>query len=77
MFRYLVPLDSELDELSYFNCTFTGLSSMTIPMYIAESAPAMLRGRLVTMNNLFITAGQLVASIIDGLFSGNKENGWR
>ncbi|XP_038069669.1 proton myo-inositol cotransporter-like [Patiria miniata] len=46
-----------------------GLASMTVPMYIAEAAPAHLRGRLVTINNLFITGGQFVASVIDGSLS--------
>ncbi|XP_052779061.1 proton myo-inositol cotransporter-like [Mya arenaria] len=54
-----------------------GLASMTVPVYIAECAPPHLRGRLVTMNNLFITGGQCIASIVDGLFSYDKENGWR
>ncbi|XP_077988286.1 proton myo-inositol cotransporter-like [Glandiceps talaboti] len=54
-----------------------GLASMTVPMYIAESAPAHLRGRLVTVNNMFITGGQCIASIVDGAFSYDKENGWR
>ncbi|ELU00716.1 hypothetical protein CAPTEDRAFT_175747 [Capitella teleta] len=54
-----------------------GLSSMAIPMYIAENAPCHLRGRLVTMNNIFITGGQLIASLIDGAFSYDKINGWR
>ncbi|XP_054750905.1 proton myo-inositol cotransporter-like isoform X2 [Lytechinus pictus] len=46
-----------------------GLASMTVPMYIAEVAPVHVRGRLVTINNLFITGGQFVASVIDGAFS--------
>ena len=50
---------------------------MTVPVYIAECAPRHLRGRLVTLNNLFITGGQFVASAIDGAFSYDKENGWR
>ena len=50
---------------------------MTVPMYIAECAPRHLRGRLVTLNNLFITGGQFIASAIDGAFSYDKENGWR
>ncbi|XP_033126179.1 proton myo-inositol cotransporter-like isoform X2 [Anneissia japonica] len=54
-----------------------GLASMTVPMYIAEASPSHVRGRLVTVNNLFITGGQLVASIVDGLFSENADNGWR
>ncbi len=50
---------------------------MTVPMYIAESAPSHLRGRLVTLNNCFITGGQFIASLVDGAFSFDKENGWR
>ena len=56
---------------------FTGLASMTVPMYIAESAPPTMRGRLVTFNNIFITGGQFVAGIVDGAFSYDKTNGWR
>ncbi|CAH1782788.1 unnamed protein product [Owenia fusiformis] len=54
-----------------------GLSSMTIPMYIAESAPYEMRGRLVVINNMFITGGQFVASCIDGAFSYDHTDGWR
>lgn len=54
-----------------------GMASMTVPVYIAESAPLHMRGRLVTLNNLFITGGQCVASVVDGAFSYDKEHGWR
>ncbi|KAI0234397.1 Proton myo-inositol cotransporter [Lamellibrachia satsuma] len=54
-----------------------GLASTTVPMYIAESAPADHRGQLVTLNNIFITGGQFVASIVDGIFSYDSKNGWR
>ena len=50
---------------------------MTVPMYIAESAPPDMRGRLVTFNNLFITGGQFAAGVVDGVFSYDKTNGWR
>lgn len=50
---------------------------MTVPVYIAESAPLHMRGRLVTINNMFITGGQFVASIVDGAFSYIKPGGWR
>ena len=50
---------------------------MTVPMYIAESAPADMRGLLVTLNNVFITGGQVVASVVDGAFSYDEDNGWR
>ena len=54
-----------------------GLASMTVPMYIAECAPFHLRGRMVTLNNVFITFGQVVAAVIAGIFSYDKDNGWR
>ncbi|BFZ09061.1 hypothetical protein BsWGS_12100 [Bradybaena similaris] len=54
-----------------------GFASMTVPVYIAESAPLYLRGRLVTINAGFITGGSLVASLVDGAFSYMKHDGWR
>nr|XP_013801980.1 PREDICTED: proton myo-inositol cotransporter-like [Apteryx mantelli mantelli] len=50
---------------------------MTVPVYIAEVAPPHLRGRLVTINTLFITGGQFFASVVDGLFSYLAKDGWR
>lgn len=49
---------------------------MTIPMYIAESAPAESRGRLVSVNIVMVAGGQFVSNLIAGLFSFN-DNGWR
>ena len=55
-----------------------GLAAMAVPMYIAESALARLRGKLVVMNNMFITGGQFVATILDGAFSSLSDRiGWR
>lgn len=54
-----------------------GLASSTVPMYIAECAPSHQRGKLVTVNNLFITGGQFIASIVAGIFSRDYETGWR
>nr|CAD7448800.1 unnamed protein product [Timema bartmani] len=53
-----------------------GVVSMVVPVYIAESALPEDRGRLVTINNIFITAGQFIASVVCGLFS-NVPDGWR
>ncbi|XP_015784389.1 proton myo-inositol cotransporter isoform X1 [Tetranychus urticae] len=46
-----------------------GLASMVGPMYIAEVAPSNIRGSLVTLNNLFITGGQFIASVTAGCLS--------
>ncbi|CAM2098544.1 proton myo-inositol cotransporter [Caretta caretta] len=54
-----------------------GVASMTVPVYIAEVAPPHLRGRLVTINTLFITGGQFFASVVDGAFSYLSKDGWR
>ncbi|XP_066490233.1 proton myo-inositol cotransporter [Tiliqua scincoides] len=54
-----------------------GIASMTVPVYIAEVAPPHLRGRLVTINTLFITGGQFFASVVDGAFSYLPKGGWR
>lgn len=54
-----------------------GMASTVVPMYIAELAPSNIRGSLVTMNNLFITIGQMSAAITAGALSYDHENGWR
>lgn len=56
---------------------FAGIASMTVPVYIAEVSPPNLRGRLVTINTLFITGGQFFASVVDGAFSYLQKDGWR
>lgn len=53
-----------------------GVGSCAVPMYIVELAPAELRGRLVTVQSLFITGGQVVAYLIGWIFSPYP-HGWR
>lgn len=48
-----------------------------LPRYISELSPSHLRGRLVTINSLFITGGQVVAYIAGWLLSGIESTGWR
>lgn len=56
-----------------------GAGSFVAPLYIAELAPAKFRGRLITLNVLFITIGQVVAYIVGWAFTqwGNEGTGWR
>lgn len=54
-----------------------GLASPVSPVYIAEVAPADIRGRLVTLNQLAITFGMLTAYAIGWLFAGLGSAGWR
>lgn len=53
-----------------------GLASCATPLYITELAPADLRGRLVTIQSLFITGGQVVAYVVGWALAG-KMGGWR
>jgi SP family galactose:H+ symporter-like MFS transporter len=52
-----------------------GLTSGTTPMYVAEMAPAALRGRLVSVFQLAITIGILVSYICDHALA--KIEAWR
>lgn len=56
-----------------------GAASFIVPLYIAELAPAASRGRLVTMNALFVTLGQVVAYISGWAFAehGDRHTSWR
>ena len=52
-----------------------GVASMITPLYIAEVAPARIRGAFVTLNQLAIVTGIVVAYYVDYLFSGTAN--WR
>lgn len=54
-----------------------GFASMSVPMYISESAPPNYRGFLVTFNNVVLTFGQFFASCVCGFFSKVEPNGWK
>jgi hypothetical protein len=51
--------------------------SSTVPVYIAESSPLRLRGKLVSSHVTLITLGQFIASGVAGLFSRAPRTGWR
>ena len=38
-----------------------GEASCIVPLYIGELAPTLIRGRLVTINSVAVTLGQVVA----------------
>ncbi|MCU1405325.1 MAG: IolT [Glaciihabitans sp.] len=42
-----------------------GAAAVTCPLYLAEMAPAHLRGRMVTINELMIVTGQMLAFAIN------------
>ncbi|KAI7896799.1 general substrate transporter [Mucor mucedo] len=53
-----------------------GIASMIIPVYISEVAPKSFRGRLATLNTLVITFGQVMAYVVNIIYS-ETEGGWR
>jgi len=53
-----------------------GSASFVAPVYVAELAPRRLRGRLVVVQTLFITGGQVIAYIVGWVYS-DVESGWR
>ena len=54
-----------------------GIASIVSPMYIAELAPAKYRGSLVSLNQLAIVIGILVAFFSNYLLVDCGENNWR
>ncbi|MEU0098644.1 sugar porter family MFS transporter [Streptomyces sp. NPDC006267] len=52
-----------------------GAASATVPVYLSEISPTKIRGRLLTMNQLMITVGILVAYLVNLLFAGSEM--WR
>ncbi|MDX6408149.1 MAG: hypothetical protein QOE13_1220 [Gaiellaceae bacterium] len=59
--------------------TLTGLAVgstlSTVPLYLAEISPPTVRGRVVTMNQVMVTLGIVVAYLIDLAFAGSGS--WR
>jgi SP family arabinose:H+ symporter-like MFS transporter len=54
-----------------------GVASILSPMYIAELAPAKYRGTLVSLNQLTVVIGILVAFFSNYLLVDTGENNWR
>lgn len=54
-----------------------GVASMLSPLYIAEVAPARIRGQLVTLNQLAIVTGILLAYIVSYYLADLGDVAWR
>jgi SP family arabinose:H+ symporter-like MFS transporter len=54
-----------------------GVASILSPMYIAEIAPAKYRGALVSLNQMAIVIGILIAFFTNYLLVDTGENNWR
>jgi sugar porter (SP) family MFS transporter len=53
-----------------------GIASMSTPMYIAEIAPAHLRGRLVSINQIAIVGGIVVVYFVNYLIARFGDQAW-
>ncbi|KAI5273483.1 myo-inositol transporter [Aureobasidium subglaciale] len=53
-----------------------GSASAVVPMYLAEIAPTKVRGRLMGLNNMSITGGQVLSYGIGAAFN-HVSHGWR
>ncbi|KAI0641632.1 general substrate transporter [Trametes meyenii] len=53
-----------------------GIASCVAPVYIQELSPTRLRGRMIVLNVVMITGGQVIAYAIDAAFA-NMHGGWR
>ncbi|KAJ5255014.1 hypothetical protein N7497_007510 [Penicillium chrysogenum] len=53
-----------------------GCGAMVLPLYVAEIAPAKARGKLIGLNNMSITGGQVISYAIGAAFA-SVPHGWR
>jgi sugar porter (SP) family MFS transporter len=54
-----------------------GMASMLSPVYIAEIAPAHLRGRMVAINQLTVVIGILVTNLVNYTLRNHGDEAWR
>lgn len=54
-----------------------GVASVLAPMYVAESSPPHLRGRLVSLNQVAIATGVLCAFLTNWALSDSGKSSWR
>ncbi len=54
-----------------------GSAAVLSPLYIAEIAPARIRGALVSVNQLAIVTGILLAYFVNWVFAGSGPSNWR
>ena len=53
-----------------------GSASLLSPLYIAEIAPAKIRGRLVSLNQLAIVSGMLIIYFVNAAIAGFGDDAW-
>ncbi len=67
----------ELVAARFIGGLAVGVASMLSPMYIAEIAPASIRGRLVAINQFTIVGGILLSYLSNWLLVDTGDNNWR
>lgn len=73
----LAPDPYSFAVLRFIGGLGVGMSSIAVPAYIAEIAPAAWRGRLVALYQFQIVFGILVAFLSNYLLAGTIEADWR
>lgn len=53
-----------------------GMAAMMTPMYIAEVAPARIRGSLVTLNQIAIVSGMVLSYLVNRVVVGMGDEQW-
>ena len=53
-----------------------GMASLLSPLYIAEVAPARIRGRLVSLNQIAIISGMVVVSVVNWWIASPSDESW-
>lgn len=54
-----------------------GMASVVSPLFIAEIAPAQVRGKMVAINQLTIVTGILITNVVNYWLSKSGVNAWR
>lgn len=67
----------ELTVARFIGGLAVGVASMVSPMYIAEIAPARIRGRLVVLNQMTIVCGILCANLTNWALEDTGIHNWR
>ncbi len=73
----LAPSLSWFISARFFAGIGVGMASMLSPMFIAEIAPAEVRGRLVAINQLTIVLGQVITHFENYQLRNNGPDAWR
>src|SRR6202012_3792167 len=53
-----------------------GIASFTAPLYLSEVAPRTMRGSMISLHQLMVTVGILVAFLSNTAFSGTGDWRW-